>query len=156
MYKRQEHHYIIEVTDNAGNEKIYEQFIYVDKEKPNGNISIEGPDGKEINGELWFDKNDIITVRVNADQDLSGLDEVIIYINNKEFIFKGDQIIKDKNGYYVKVNTNDLIYNDEHKYQISGSLIDVAQNTFNLKPLTVYIDCCLLYTSRYFCRRCLR
>ena len=110
-----EHHYIIEVTDNAGNEKIYEQFIYVDKEKPNGNISIEGPDGKEINGELWFDKNDIITVRVNADQDLSGLDEVIIYINNKEFIFKGDQIIKDKNGYYVKVNTNDLIYNDEHK-----------------------------------------
>lgn len=136
-----EHHYIIEVTDNAGNEKIYEQFIYVDKEKPNGNISIEGPDGKEINGELWFDKNDIITVRVNADQDLSGLDEVIIYINNKEFIFKGDQIIKDKNGYYVKVNTNDLIYNDEHKYQISGSLIDVAQNTFNLKPLTVYIDC---------------
>lgn len=27
-----EHHYIIEVTDNAGNEKIYEQFIYVDKE----------------------------------------------------------------------------------------------------------------------------
>lgn len=36
-------------------------------------FQLNGPDGKEINGELWFDKNDIITVRVNADQDLSGL-----------------------------------------------------------------------------------
>lgn len=42
--------------------------IGVDTKKPVGKTSIEGPEPVDINGDKWFDKDQIIEFRVDADQ----------------------------------------------------------------------------------------
>lgn len=140
------HHIKVEVTDNAGNNcdpcpavKV----IGVDELPPDGIISIEEPDAKEIDGNLWFDNNEIITFRVDAKPDISGIESIRLWINGIEKDFTRNDIQPAENGYFVTVDTTGIGYDyeDEHKYVVTGDITDVSCNSAPLEPCTVYIDC---------------
>lgn len=141
------HHIKVEVTDNAGNNcDPYPavKVIGVDKLSPDGTISIEEPCAKEIDGNLWFDKDEIITFRVDAAPDVSGVESIRLWINGIEKDFTRNEIQSAENGYFVTVDTTDIDYNyeNEHKYVVTGYITDVAcNNPAPLEPCTVYIDC---------------
>lgn len=140
------HHIKVEVADNAGNNcDPYSavKVIGVDKLSPDGTISIEEPCAKEIDGNLWFDKDEIITFRVDAAPDVSGVESVRLWINGIEKDFTRNEIQSAENGYFVTVDTTgiDYDYKNEHKYVVTGDITDVAGNAAPLEPCTVYIDC---------------
>lgn len=133
----------VEVADNASNTKEAELTIYVDKETPDGTISAEKNNAKEINGNLWFDKDEIVTFHVDAKPDVSGIESIRLWINGIEKNFTRNDIQTDENGYFVTVDTTGIDYNyeTEHKYVVTGDITDVAGNSASLEPCTVYIDC---------------
>lgn len=133
----------VEVADNASNTKEAELTIYVDKEAPDGTISAEKNNAKEINGNLWFDKDEIVTFHVDAKPDVSGIEGIRLWINGIEKNFTRNDIQTDENGYFVTVDTTGIDYNyeTEHKYVVTGDITDVAGNSASLEPCTVYIDC---------------
>lgn len=133
----------VEVADNASNTKEAELTIYVDKEAPDGTISAEKNNAKEINGKLWFDKDEIVTFHVDAKPDVSGIEGIRLWINGIEKNFTRNDIQTDENGYFVTVDTTGIDYNyeTEHKYVVTGDITDVAGNSASLEPCTVYIDC---------------
>lgn len=140
------HHIKVEVTDNAGNNcDPYPavQVIGVDKLPPDGTISAEKNNAKEINGNLWFDKDEIVTFHVDAKPDVSGIESIRLWINGIEKNFTRNNIQTDENGYFVTVDTTGIDYNyeTEHKYVVTGDITDVAGNSASLEPFTVYIDC---------------
>lgn len=140
-------HYIkVEVTDNIGNNCApcpAVQVIGVDRERPEGTISIEEPTAKEIDRNLWFDKDETITFRVDAKFDLSGIGTISLLINGTEKLLSGNEIQPAENGYFVTVDTTgiDYDYENKQKYVITGNITDVAGNTADLGSITVYIDC---------------
>lgn len=140
-------HYInVKVIDNAGNNCAPSpavQVIGVDKLPPDATISIEEPSAKEIDGNLWFDKDEIITFRVDAKPDVSGIESIRLWINGIEKDFTRNDIQPAENGYFVTVDTTgiDHNYENEHKYAVTGDITDVAGNAAPLEPCTVYIDC---------------
>ncbi len=137
-----EHKYIIEVIDNAGNTTISEQYIYIDRELPVGEILIESPKSKVIDENQWFDKDDKIIFRVNASVANSGVEMIALKVNKQDYIFSGEQIKGNKeDGYFISISTNELSNYDEQKYVVSGTVINFAQNKSKLEPLTVYVDC---------------
>lgn len=140
------HHIKVMVTDNAGNNcDPYPavQVIGIDELPPDGTISAEKNNAKEINGNLWFDKDEIVTFHVDAKPDVSGIESIRLWINGIEKNFTRDDIQTDENGYFVTVDTTGIDYNyeNEHKYAVTGDITDVAGNAAPLKPCTVYIDC---------------
>lgn len=140
------HHIKVMVTDNAGNNcDPYPavQVIGIDELPPDGTISAEKNNAKEINGNLWFDKDEIVTFHVDAKPDVSGIESIRLWINGIEKNFTRNDIQTDENGYFVTVDTTGIDYNyeNEHKYAVTGDITDVAGNAAPLKPCTVYIDC---------------
>jgi hypothetical protein len=140
------HHIKVMVTDNAGNNcDPYPavQVIGIDELPPDGTISAEKNNAKEINGDLWFDKDEIVTFHVDAKPDVSGIESIRLWINGIEKNFTRNDIQTDKNGYFVIVDTTGIDYNyeTEHKYVVTGDITDVAGNSASLEPCTVYIDC---------------
>lgn len=140
------HHIKVMVTDNAGNNcDPYPavQVIGIDELPPDGTISAEKNNAKEINGNLWFDKDEIVTFHVDAKPDVSGIESIRLWINGIEKNFTRNDIQTDENGYFVIVDTTGIDYNyeTEHKYVVTGDITDVAGNSAYLEPCTVYIDC---------------
>lgn len=140
------HHIKVMVTDNAGNNcDPYPavQVIGIDELPPDGTISAEKNNAKEINGNLWFDKDEIVTFHVDAKPDVSGIESIRLWINGIEKNFTRNDIQTDENGYFVIVDTTGIDYNyeTEHKYVVTGDITDVAGNSASLEPCTVYIDC---------------
>lgn len=138
------HHIKVEITDNAGNNcDPYSavKVIGVDKLPPDGTISVERPDAKKIDGNRWFDKEKIITFRVDVEPDISGIENITLLINGSEKFFTKDDIQSIENGYRITADTTNIPYNNEHKYFVTGKIIDVAGNSADLTPYTVYIDC---------------
>ena len=146
-------HYIkVEVTDNAGN--LCDNFptvqvIGVDMEAPVGKISVEGPNSVDISGKKWFDKDQIIKFRVDADPDVSGIKDITLYINGIKKNFSQDEIDVSENGYCIKADTTDIPYNGEHKYVLTGNITDVAGNYTEIDAYTVYIDCERPYIKKF-------
>ena len=140
------HHIKVMVMDNAGNNcDPYPavQVIGIDELPPDGTISAEKNNAKEINGNLWFDKDEIVTFHVDAKPDVSGIESIRLWINGIEKNFTRNDIQTDENGYFVIVDTTGIDYNyeTEHKYVVTGDITDVAGNSASLEPCTVYIDC---------------
>lgn len=138
------HHIKVEVADNAGNScDPYSSAIVigVDRQDPHGTISIEEPCAKEIDGNLWYDKDVIITFRVDAEPDISEIENITLWINGVEKGFTRNNIQSAENGYFVTVDTTGIDYNYEHKYVVTGDITDVAGNAALLESFTVYIDC---------------
>ena len=140
------HHIKVMVTDNAGNNcDPYPavQVIGIDELPPDGTISAEKNNAKEINGNRWFDKDEIVTFHVDAKPDVSGIESIRLWINGIEKNFTRNDIQTDENGYFVIVDTTGIDYNyeTEHKYVVTGDITDVAGNSASLEPCTVYIDC---------------
>lgn len=136
-----EHRYIVTVSDNAGNTKTVEQSIYVDKEKPHGDICIESPEAVEVDGRKWFDKDKVIEFRIDAEPDVSGIENIELWINGIEKNFSADDIQTTEDGYAVIVDTGDINFDNEHNYTVTGNITDFAGNRSYMAPLTVYVDC---------------
>lgn len=89
-------HYIkVETTDNAGNNcgnYPAVMVIGVDTKKPVGKTSIEGPEPVDINGDKWFDKDQIIEFRVDAEPDVSGIKDITFDINGIKKTFTENEI----------------------------------------------------------------
>ena len=89
-------HYIkVETTDNAGNNcgnYPAVMVIGVDTKKPVGKTSIEGPEPVDINGDKWFDKDQIIEFRVDAEPDVSGIKDITLDINGIKKTFTENEI----------------------------------------------------------------
>lgn len=136
-----QHKFVVTATDNAGNTNTSEKTIYVDKKPPEGVISVEEPKSKLIGENQWFDKDSVITFRINAVSENSGLESISLTINEKQFEFSREQIEKDANGYFVLIDTKDLNYDNEQRYRVSGTISNIAMNTSVISPLTVYVDC---------------
>lgn len=140
------HHIKVEVTDNIGNNCApcpAVQVIGVDRERPDGTISIERPTAKEIDGNLWFDKDETVTFRVDVKHDVSGIESITLSINGIEKLYLRDEIQSAENGYFVTADTTGIDYDYENKqqYVVIGNITDVAGNSAPLEPCTVYIDC---------------
>lgn len=140
-------HYVkVEVVDNLGNDCIPRpavRVIGVDRERPEGAISIEGPEAKEIDGSKWFDKDETITFRVDAKPDVSGIDTITLLINGKERTFTRDEVQSAENGCFVTVDTSGISYDQgtRHKYVVTGNIIDVAGNAASIGLCTAHVDC---------------
>ena len=141
------HTIAVSAVDNAGNQmSIQEKTFYIDRTEPELDpISIERPEGKEIEEKLWFDGEDVIVFRIDASDSLSGLKSITVNIKgeqsvSKEFSFANNTISSDENGYYVKVDTTGINSDEFHKYEITGQIIDFAGNTSQITPLVVYKD----------------
>jgi len=135
------HTVAVVVEDNAGN--IHSDVIkfYIDCVLPGDSvIAVKSPDCSVVDGDKWFDKDEIITFCVKSSDVDSGLDNISIMINSKEFSFSRNQIETDENGYFVTVTTEGVNPDSEHKYTITGSVTDIANNLLTLAPLTVYKD----------------
>lgn len=135
------HTIVVEVEDNAGNVRKDLKTFYIDREPPeSGVISATSPESVIIDGEQWFDKDEVITFRVDSSDADSGLKSISLNINDQIFEFVDDEILSDADGDYVIVNTTNLDPDGEHKYTVTGTVTDVAANSLMLEPFTVYKD----------------
>lgn len=135
------HNFVVTAVDNAGNKKIDNKIIYVDKTTPKASVTVETPDSVLIDDNFWFDHKENITFRVNAISEVSELENITLKINDVNFNFSKDHIQKDENGYYIQVDTKDISYDDRHTYNVSGTVRSVAQNSADIVPFTAYVDC---------------
>lgn len=138
-------HYIkVETTDNAGNNcgnYPAVMVIGVDTKKPVGKTSIEGPEPVDINGDKWFDKDQIIEFRVDAEPDVSGIKDITLDINGIKKTFTENEIKSNEHGYCVTADTTGIEIDDKHRYVVSGTITNVAGSCSELAVCTAYVDC---------------
>jgi hypothetical protein len=126
--------------DNAGNTFSASRTFYKDIVPPGGDITAISPECVMIDEKQWYDKDEVITFRVDASDNASGLKNISLTINDKTFNFDYTDILLDEQGSYVEADTANLDPDSEHKYLVTGTVTDFANNTFELEPLTVYKD----------------
>lgn len=141
-----EGHHVLKVIseDNSGNiknDKDAEIEFYIDYTAPEkGIITPVSYEGVYVDGNLWFDKNDVVEFRVDVSDAGSGIDNILLMINGEQFVFSRNEIHKDEQGYYVLKDTLSINPDNEHKYVVTGSVTDIAGNTSTLNTLIVYKD----------------
>lgn len=141
-FKEGAHTIVVTVEDNAGNIAEDAKTFYIDRTLPeNGIISIISPECIEIDGKQWFEKEEVITFRVDSSDVDSGLKSISLKVNEQSFQFADNQILSDENGNYVLIDTKNINPDTEHKYIVSGVATDVANNSLKLETCTVYKDC---------------
>lgn len=144
------HTIVVTAEDNAGNTVTDSKTFYIDSILPEGgNISIIGSEGLTIDGQHWYDADEIISFRVDCSDSDSGLSCVKLQINDKFFSFEGNKILSGEDGNYVIISTRDIDIDDEHKYTVSGVITDAANNALVLKPFSVYKDLCNPVISKF-------
>lgn len=135
------HVFSAEVTDNCGNTRKSSITIYKDVCIPDkGTISVASPESKLIGSEQWFDKGEIITFRIEANDALSGIKNISLKINDTLFDYNYSQIEYDETGYFILCDTSSVDLDSEHKYTVSGTVTDFAGNTLEMEPMTVHKD----------------
>lgn len=136
-----EHIFTVEVEDNCGNTFSDSITLYKDTTPPEkGIITTVLPKSVTIDGNNWFDKDEIITFRVDSSDAASGLKNISLKINDKTFNYDYDNIKSDDTGFYVLADTTGIETDSEHKYTVTGTVTDFANNILTLDPVTVYKD----------------
>lgn len=136
-----EHIFTVEVSDNCGNTFSDSITFYKDTVPPeHGLITAIAPECVTIDDKQWFEKNEIITFRVDASDAASGLKSILLQINGKVYHYDYGDIQFDGAGYYVLADTIGIETDSEHKYTVMGTVTDFANNALTLTPLTVYRD----------------
>lgn len=136
-----EHIFTVEVEDNCGNTFSDSITLYKDTAPPEkGIITAVSPNSVTIDGNKWFEKGDIITFRVDSSDAASGLKNISLKINDKTFNYDFDNIKSDDTGFYVLADTTGIEADNEHKYTVTGTVTDFANNILTLDPVTVYKD----------------
>ncbi len=136
-----EHIFTVEVEDNCGNTASDSITFYKDTNPPKkGTITVISPESVNIGAKKWFDKEELITFRVDTLDTASGLKNISLAINGKRFQYAHDEIRSDEAGCYILVNTAGIKPDKEHKYTITGTVTDFAHNDLKLEQLVVYKD----------------
>ena len=136
-----EHIFTVEVEDNCGNTVSDSITFYKDTNSPEkGDITAVSPECINIGDKQWFDKEEVIKFRVDTIDDASGIKNISLQINDKRFQFTHDQIKSDEMGCYILATTKGIKTDKEHKYTVTGTVTDFADNLLELKKLVVYKD----------------
>lgn len=136
-----EHKITVDVKDNCGNSRRNSVIFYKDSDPPEkGEITALSPEGVIIDGKQWFEKSEVITFRVDSSDAASGLKNIFLKINDREFNFNHDDIKSDDLGYYVLADTTGIETDSEHKYTVAGMVTDFADNSLSLEQQIVYKD----------------
>ncbi len=136
-----EHIFTVEVEDNCGNTASSSVTFYKDTCPPEkGSIAAISPECVNIAGSQWFDKEEVIVFRADVADAASGLRNISLDINGKNFAYTHEQILHDEAGYYVLADTTGVETDGEHKYTITGTVTDFAHNLLELEQLVVYRD----------------
>ena len=139
----------IEVKDNCENTYKNSFTFTKDIEAPtDSEIRVTNEDFVEIDGNYWFDHTQVIKFRVGT-TNAERLSKVVLTINgddtrgqiyeNKDTYGYG-QILHDDAGYYVLVNTENVILSEQNTYTISAEIWDLGWNYHKLDDLTVHVD----------------
>lgn len=144
------HEFKVVAQDYCGNTVNESITFYKDTESPNGRIEVGTTESsKDIDGCLWFDGEDIIKFRVNSSdsvessEDVSGISKIELKITGEKeniFTFEHCDISQDEKGSYVEVDTSGIKPDKEHKYTVSGTVTDFANNEKLLDKVIVYKD----------------
>ena len=136
-----EHIFTVEAEDNCGNTSCDSITFYKDTAPPeSGTITVVSPESAVIDAKQWFEKNEVVTFRVDSSDAASGIKNILLRINDEIFNYDYDDIDSDAAGQYVLVDTTGIEVDSEHKYTVTGTVTDFANNTFTLLPQTVYKD----------------
>lgn len=136
-----EHIFTVDAEDNCGNTFSDSVTFYKDTTPPeSGAITAVSPKSVNINAEQWFANNQVITFRVDSSDAMSGLKNISLKINDKIFNYNYDHIKSDDKGYYVVADTEGIEADSEHKYTVTGTVSDFANNIRTLDAITVYKD----------------
>lgn len=143
------HNLEVQVIDNCGNQCTKNVIFYKDTISPEkGKVSTVSPDSTIIDANLWFNREDNITFRIDSYDDRSGVKEILLSINGMQFKYNtkldindefGDIIFDEDGKCYVQASTKSVPHK-EQKYEVTGTITDFANNTVVIQPLTVYKD----------------
>lgn len=136
-----EHIFTVEAEDNCGNTVSSSVTFYKDTNPPEkGSIAAISPESVNIGGSQWFDREEVIIFRVDAADTASGLRQISLDINGKNFAYTHEQILRDETGCYILADTTGIEPDREHKYTVTGTVTDFAHNLLSLEQLAVYRD----------------
>ena len=136
-----EHIFTVEVEDNCGNTVSDSITFYKDTNAPKkGTVTVVSPESVKLGAKHWFDKEEVITFRVDTEDTASGLKNISLDINGKSFRYAHDEIESDEEGCYILADTAGMEPDEEHKYTITGTATDFAHNELKLQQLAVHID----------------
>lgn len=136
-----EHIFTVEVEDNCGNIVSDSITFYKDTNAPKkGTVTVVSPESVKLGAKHWFDKEEVITFRVDTEDTASGLKNISLDINGKSFRYAHDEIESDEEGCYILADTAGMEPDEEHKYTITGTATDFAHNELKLQQLAVHID----------------
>lgn len=135
------HELKVTVEDNAGNNCDGEFFFLIDRTLPvSGGIMIDSPESVKLDGEQWFDGEDIITFRIAASDADSGLKSIELDINGQVFAYAESDFLSDDQGNYVTVSTEGIGSDEENRYILTGRVTDYADNILTVAPVIAYQD----------------
>ncbi len=135
------HVFTVEVEDNCGNIARGSITFCKDTDAPEkGIVRAVSPESVDIGSKLWFDKEEVIQFRVDTADAASGLKDIWLDINGRKFYYPHGQIKSDEAGCYILADTAGIEPDKKHKYTVTGTVTDFAENKLGLETLMVYKD----------------
>ena len=134
------HMWSVYLEDNCGNTIEKEISFGKDTVAPtDATLSIQSS-GVQIDEHQWFTKEQNVLFRIDVADDNSGVKCVRVAINDQVFEFGHDEIRTDDKGQYIVVGTDGVDAGEEQKYTVSVTVVDFANNSVLVNPVTVRVD----------------
>lgn len=136
-------------NDCAGNtlKNTDDQLIYIDKDDPICDFSVKSEKYIQNDNECWVScgdnsKNEPIILKVDGIKKGADIKKIFVNVKGQEEIRFTPEITKSETGAYAYVSftTDDVMYSEDHTYEITAIAAAVSGRESKPRELTVHVD----------------